>query len=489
MEGRQLDHRKIAWAAALAVIGASLILSGFSQPTAQARPLTRHSVEDMVCSVVCDTCSPQTYECHDDGGGGGYATPPGGGGNPTNVPPGGGGTPGAPPTAQPWPTLPPPTGAPAGGYYVWACGFVGSLCATTYANTVYYVAPDGRIFPINYTCVGACATPQPPPVVTPTPPPYPCNTPPQPGSGTITQPCAGQWPGYNLSVSVSIPPVNLARNPWPRSLVGLETQLCFVSAPSDVEKFSATKAVPCNASGQSNQSTWQCGGATGEVSEGARVNYQLGVAWRRFTGSDPGYGTTPPFRSALKLDDRDFNGGSKVVPLDPGQCTAYTYQTSSFGLDKTGEVWNPACQDRECAYTERTLAVQRSCEACAACTCADCAPAYDAFIQTWWWPEWTWRYDEYVCVHQETSCEPDPTGQHSCGGQPNMRTVRTCDRWGWRPVTEPWTLYDVRRQGLPLPYLGSGLTNAAGMSPAHQVLTPFQYSPSVPVIEIQPVHP
>ena len=47
-----------------------------------------------------------------------------------------------------------------------------------------------------------------------------------------------------LSVSVRIPPVDMARNPWPRSLVGLETQLCFSSAPNDKEQFSAIKAVP-----------------------------------------------------------------------------------------------------------------------------------------------------------------------------------------------------------------------------------------------------
>jgi hypothetical protein len=40
-----------------------------------------------------------------------------------------------------------------------------------------------------------------------------------------------------------------------------------------------------------------------------------------------------------------------------------------------------------------------------------------------------------------------------------------------------------------LPYIGSGKTNMAGMDPGGQVRTPFQYPPSIPVIEIQPVHP
>ena len=89
-------------------------------------------------------------------------------------------------------------------------------------------------------------------------------------------------------------------------------------------------------------------------------------------------------------------------------------------------------------------------------------------------------------MHKHDDCEVGkPTD--SCNGLAGQKHVRTCDRWGWRPVTEPWTKYDARRQGLPLPYLGSNRTNAAGMTPEQQVMTLFQYSPSVPVIEVQPV--
>ena len=359
-----------------------------------------------------------------------------------------------------------------------------------YAHTVYYVDPNGNQYVINYTCLAACATPTPRPLGTPQPTPtpqWPCHTPPSIGGPTIGQPCTSQWPGWDLSVSVQIPAVDLARNPWPRSLVGLETKFCFVSAPTSAEKFSDGKAKPCAASGESESNTWQCGGETGDVSEGDRVNYQLGVAWRRFTGADPGYGTQPPFQSALNLKDRDWNGGSKVIPLLPGECTAHTYETSSYGLPQIGETWNPRCQDQDCAYTERTTAVQRSCAACDSCTCVGCTEAYPAFIQTWWWPEWTFAYDEYVCVHKETECVPDPVGHRTCNGQADMKEHKTCDRWGWKHVVDPWTLYDVRKQGLPLPYIGSGRTATAGMTPEQQVMTPFSYSPAVPVIEIQPV--
>ncbi len=479
-----LGRRATARTAALAVmaLASGLLISIFASPTATASPARD-------CTVVCSTCQPITFQC-DDGGPGGQTTPVPGATQAS------GGTPGGPaPTQRPLPTVIPPTGAPGGGYYTTVCADAatyGCGCSQgNYANVNLYVSPSGAVYVIGCSnCRGYCqATPTPGPPATPGPPPttYPCNVPPAFGDGSLTQPCASQWPGWDLSVSVRIPPVNLARNPWPRSLVGLPTQFCFASAPESAEQFSASKALPCNTGGESTDSTWHCGGAIGDVGEGGRVNYQLGVAWRRYTGSDPGFGTTPPFRAALNLADRSWNGGSKLLPLDPGQCTAHTYETSSFGLPETGEAWNPACQDRDCAYTERTLTVQRSCEACEACTCVGCYPAYAAFIQTWWWPEWTFAYDEYVCLHQETTCEPDPTGQHSCGGQPFMRTVKSCDRWGWRHTVEPWTKYDARRQGLPLPYLGSGLTNAAGMSPERQIMTPFQYSPSVPVIEVQPV--
>lgn len=443
-----------------------------------ARPLAQCAIGiqfDPICG-----CTVTVYgSC--PGGETGGGTPTGGGGTPTG---GGGGTP-----QPPAPTVIPPTGAPGGGYYTSVCGFVGSLCSTSYANTTYYVAPGGAIYAITYTCLGGCPTPAPvTPAPTPTPQ-WPCDTPPAFGGTSLTQPCARRWPGWDLSVSVKIPPVDMARNPWPRSLVGLPTQFCFESAPNSEQRFSANKALPCNASGQSDQSTWSCGGATGDVGEGGRVNYQLGVAWRRFTGSDPGYGTTPPFVSALQLDDRATNGGSQLIPLGVGQCASHTYETSSYGLPQTGETWNPRCQDQACSYTERTVPVQRTCQACDSCTCAGCTEAYNALIQTWWWPEWTWSYDEYVCVHKETECVPDPVGHRTCNGQPDMKEHKTCDRWGWQHKVEPWTLYDVRKQGFPLPFVGSGRTATAGMTPERQVMTPFQYSPDVPVIEVQPAAP
>jgi hypothetical protein len=304
----------------------------------------------------------------------------------------------------------------------------------------------------------------------------------------LTQPCTSQWPGYDLSVSLKIPWVNAARYPWPRALVGLENQYCFISAPSDAEKFSVGKALPCSIDrGQHDSSDYDCGSPVGTVGEGAQVNFQLGVAWRRYTGSDPGFGLTPPFVSAINLNDRANNGGNQFIPVSPGQCVQHTYQTSSYGLPETFPPWNTACQDRTCSYADRTLSVQYSGQACDNVTCSGCVSAYSAAIQTWWWPEWTFKYDQYVCVHHTTECVPDLIGHRTCNGQVDMKEHRVCDKWGWKSVTDPWNVYDVREQGLPLPYLGSARTAYAGMNENKVIQTGFNYPPSVPVIEIQPV--
>lgn len=490
MEGRRVLGRKTTWAAALTLVG---VLIGLLCLAPAKSTWADTSVQQICqppqpgCTVFDDACQCMVAcQAH---------CPPGG--NATEVPPPPSGTQPPPPpggTPHPQPTVVPPPGAPPSGRYMTTCGFVGSMCSTSYAVTSYYVAPDGNVYLVNYSCVNSCPTSQPQP--TPVPTAYPCHQPPVPNDEGITQPCVSQWPGYDLSVAVKIPPVNAARNPWPRSLVGLSTQFCFVSAPDSAEKFSDDKAVPCRVNrGGHDDSTFNCGSPTDDVGEGTRVNYQLGVAWRRFTGNDPGYGTKPPFRAAFNLEDRAWNGGAQLIPIDPGQCFSHQYATSSWGLPQIGETWNPECQDRDCAYTERTLPVNRSCEACSACQCEGCTEAYRAFVQTWWWPEWTWRYDEYQCAHQKEECVAAPTGRAACDssgdGVPdtNTKKVKTCDRWQWVNITEPWHLYDVRQQGRPLPYIGSAKTNMAGMDPDRNVRTPFSYSPAVPVIEVQPVHP
>jgi hypothetical protein len=373
-----------------------------------------------------------------------------------------------------------------------------------HAEVLAYYASDGSIYVISCQCRANCNEPTPPaPQPTPTPDPYPCEREPSFGGGVVSQPCENgptEWPGWNLSVSLKIPPVNAARYPWPRALVGLEYTLCFVGAPDAAEAFSAGTARPCSVDRGEHGPSYTCG--TFQAGEGARVNFRLGVAWRRFTGGAhpfPG-AVQPAFPSALILEDRDFNGGTKILPVSPGQCTSKVYETSSWGLDETFPKWNTECQERECEYVERTQQAGYSCEACDNCTCANCTPAYDAPVQTWWWPEWTWRYDEYQCVRQEWSeCFYDERqlvggkfagcGEGSHSGEANWWQERQCAAWGWRDVIEPWRPYDMRQQGLSSPFWRSTRTSYAGMDENRRIRTPFAYPPSVPVIEVQPVAP
>jgi hypothetical protein len=383
-------------------------------------------------------------------------------------------------SAPPMPTIR-ATAAPPGGYYTTVCLPTAiSDCPCTmgnYSNVTLYVTGSGTYIVSCGTCRGVCqATPTPRPQPTPIVQ-RPCNQLPQIGGGGLAQPCARQWPGYDLSVAVQIPPVQAARNPWPRALVGLPNDFKFVSAPDGVEKFSAVKALPCNVDRRDHEdSSFNCGNPNGDVGEGAQVNYQLGVAWRRYAGSDPGFGTQPPFISALVLEDRSWNNGNRLIQILPGQTIQHTYQTSSYGLSHDFPAWNPACQNRACSYAERTLPDQS-------------VPAYSAVIQTWWWPEWTFRYDEYQCGHKVKVCVASVKSTDTCDGVAFQKEVRECDRWHWVNMTDPWMLYDARQQGLPLPYVGSNRTNFAGMNPGGVVQTPFDYPASVPVIEIQPVHP
>ncbi len=524
MESRGPDKAKIARAAGVALTLALLLLLSESTGQTSASPaLQGCPPPDPICDFdfTCGcqiNCRSQCPPGGDPGGGGGGTPqPPGGGGDPT--PPGGGGTPppgdsGTPqPTAPPRPTATPPSGA-GEGRYVNACilsGIDGLCdCSSGACQILMWENVTGELFIISVGCTDSCSVPtRTPPRTTPEPPPeYPCLMEPSFGGAIVSQPCPHGpqgWPGWDLSVSIKIPPVNAARNPWPRSIVGGETTLCFVEAPGGTERYSDGSARPCGVDrGEHEEASYACGGTTGTVGEGARVNFKIGVAWRRFTGANPGFAgaALPGFPSAWVLGDRDFNGGTQIVPTSPGQCTTKVYETSSFGLPQTGPKWNPDCQERECDYVERVQQPDWACEACDNCTCNNCAPAYAAPIQTWWWPEWTWRYDEFQCVRREYSeCfyfdtrlgRPAPHWA-GCGSGPhanedNWFEEEVCVAWGWVDVIEPWRKYDMRRQGLSSPFWRTTRTFMAGMDENRTVRTPFIYSPSVPVIEVQPVHP
>ena len=509
MESRRLGNRAIARATAIAVVLAALLIALDVRAPAAAQPAAAPAQQGGTPICTIDPSCGCTINCSDEGPGGGTpgnppppTEPPGGGSDPTPPPPSGSGTP--QPTRPPLPTPTPFNAEP--GRYVYACIQSGAdglcACGSNSCRVTLWQTNTGEVYVVSAVCVESCSGPTPTPGTQPTPvvDPYPCLREPSFGGGVVSQPCENGpewWPGWNLSVSVKIPPVNAARYPWPRALVGLENTICFIGAPDAAERFSDGTARPCSIDrGEHEEAGYDCG--TFEAGEGDRVNYKLAVAWRRYTGAgNPFPGAAQPGSpSALILEDREWNGGAQVLPISPGQCTTKVYETSSWGLDETFPKWNEECQDRECEYVARTQEPGYSCEACDNCACANCSPAYAAPVQTWWWPEWTWRYDEYQCVRRRDECQSWPGfGTAACdldgdgSDDPDTKLKRVCEAWAWRDVIEPWRKYDMRQQGLPSPFWRSTRTNYAGMDENRRIRTPFVYPPSVPAIEVQPVAP
>ncbi len=463
MESHRLEIRKIAWAAA-SLLGAVVYLTfALFSPQAVA---ARNRLTDCVIAPPINTCHVQIPPI-------GTALPP------ASTAPAPGGT--TQPPLPPRPTATPPFGL-VGGYYTTVCTH-SDTCTSGYASKLYYVSPTGDLYQIDQRCVASCIAPTPRPQPTQGPPTeVPCNTNPGIGGGNIGQPCTSQWPGYDLSVSVRIPDARVAVNPWPRSLNGLRTLITFEGVDNRVERFSNAKALPCAVDRAEHDGDFNCGSPVGTAGEGTQANYQLGVAWQRWTiAGGPFMGYRPPYEAAMTIEDREWNGGNVILPVMPGQQVQHTFETSSFGLDEIGPAWNPACQNRDCNYSERVLPNVHY-------------PAYHLGLSTWWWPEWTWKYDQYVCVHKEPEdCFYDPNpGGHGCSHgpnahQPGWKETITCVAWQWKNFTEPWRQYDIRPLGFPHPLVPWGGAVMAGMDPDGHVQTGYNWTPAIPVIEIQPV--
>lgn len=323
--------------------------------------------------------------------------------------------------------------------------------------------------------------------------------------GRIVQPC-GYWPGWWIQAQVVIPPCQARVNPWSRSLVGLPTLLA-ATAPERVEAFSE-KALPCEGidyGATYSSSEFTC--ANGEkVGEGARRNFQIGVAWQRWVRGDGTiFGFAPPDEFTWVIPDRPWNGGEKVFFTGPNQILQYTFETSSWGMPEIGPQWNPACQDRDCSYDERVLFPTGM-------------PAYPVRVLTHWWPEWTLRFDEYVCADRQWSdcfCreEGEPIGipHQSCPNKPASckgwwGRIEKCSGWKWRNVTNAtalgfgcdapgkvggWCKYDLRRLGFQ-PLVQWGGVVVAGADPDGVPRGSFMRFGNgdvipIPVIEVQPV--
>lgn len=420
------------------------------------------------------------------------------------------------------------------GYYQWYCRCPGAGCPQCATQLAYIVMmPDVSIAVLIYSrcvdyCVRPTATPAPPgPTATPASP-WPCNEPPVvDDAGILRQPCS-QWPGWFIQAQVIIPPAAALVNPWPRSLCGLETSFWYAGA-SDVEQFSADKALACSGISYSatyTQPTYHCGNPpqyAGVVREGARVNYQIGVAWRQWKrGEGAIFGRYPLDEAVWTIPDREWNGGMKVFGVGKNERLGYTFETSSWipGEGMTpgqqdycaehdcesgialGPQWNSYCDDHDCRCSERVSDPLGS-------------PAYAVALTTFWWPEYTFRFDEYYCVHWRSWCEVRPGwGTAACDADgdgvndPDTVGHLECDQWKWRNKTEPlgcstinpktgWCMYDLRQLGRD-PLVTSNKVTVAGAFPDGSRCAPgnvdccpwydrWPYYVPVPVIEIQPV--
>jgi hypothetical protein len=340
-----------------------------------------------------------------------------------------------------------------------------------------------------------CAVPGECHVVTATPPPpqpdpdWPCGEKPYFVDGRLIQACP-QWPGWAIDVEVIIPPADVLRNPWPRSLVAYPTKLWFAGA-SDVEAWSE-KARACSVDYGATYSSGSFPSCSGSpVSEGTRVNHQVGAAWRRWEPADGAiFGFHPPFEVGWSIPDREWNGGTQQKF---GYAVQHSFETTSWGLTGNGPAWNPVCQAEVCPCDQRVQAWD--------------SPAYQVVVTTWWYPQYNFRYDEFQCVGREWSdcfCRAagEPVGQpHTpCSNPPPACNVANgawygkieqCSGYAWRNVTQAWQTYDLSQLGYR-PVLPWYLARQAGADPDGAQCGsygPVGGSVPVPVIEVQPVAP
>ena len=453
----------------------------------------------------CEADPPCFNYCN--GGGGGEeppGTPPPDSGDP---PPGDPGIPGEPepppgetppaPPSQPLPTMTPPGGS-SGGYWEISCASDTRFCSTGPAVVTRWCEYGNPLY--CHVISTRCAVPGECNVVTATPPPpqspggdWPCDEEPYFADGRLIQACP-KWPGWFLDVEVLIPPADILRNPWPRSLVAYSTKLWFAGA-SDVEKWSDERALECTTNLGATYTDPahfpSCAATGGQVSEGTKVNYQLAAAWRRWDPSQGAiFGFTPAFEVGWSIPDRDFNGGTQQKF---GHYAEYTFETTSWGLTENGPTWNPDCQEHVCHNCDDRVAGWDM-------------PAYQVVVSTWWYPQYNFRYDEFYCSHNGWSaCQcygPDgqPDNIRGCGTPPEgicfedgevWGQHQECTEWKWRRVTEGWQTYDMAQAGYPsvIPWYLSRQAGADPQGTPCGSFGPTGGSVPVPVIEVQPVAP
>ncbi len=447
----------------------------------------------------CGTCNPAppcfrfcTGQPGDSGTQPNPTPPPGAPQPPPDTPPD---NPGAtpPPAGTP---APPAALGPGDGYWSVQCVQVGGehgggagetgCGGTGYAIIWTWVVPNPALgYPATYPARSRCAaagectpvTPTPRAVVTPQARTWPCDIVPRFENGVLMQGC-DDWPGWDLWAEACIPGAIVRRYPWPRSLVGLPTKLWYGGAP-DLEQFSATKAWPCTVdygARYPDDDLPECPAPVGQTTNGTRVNYQIGVAWRHWNLTRGAiFGFTPEHEVTWAIADREWNGGTAIYH---DYNIEHTFQTSSYGLEEFGTRWNPACQDQDCDCDTRVASLDM--------------PAYDVTLTTWWYPEYTFKYDEMVCATRKWSdCfwrESPPTGlSYSNCATPDYYKIEVCTEYKWENKTTGWQKYNLSLLGYQ-PVIPWFIATQVGADANGNQCTTGSYGPvGVPVIEVQPV--
>jgi hypothetical protein len=441
--------------------------------------------EDESCGIGsggtfgCDAGGGGGENPPDDGGGGGGRDPDDGGGGGSGSDGGGGsggdggggdvGSDDSVPTPQPTPV-------PWYETVTFYCT-TWPTCPEGWANVVGQRNPAGRFYANDVTCLteddcissddGSDDDDD-----------FPCDYPPTIEGGIIHQPC-DEWPGWFIEAEVTIPPARVLRHPWPRGLVNWPNEYWFAGTAPEPEAWSnKAKECPAASAGDTGGGTFDCNGGVGSATQGAKVNYQIGVAWRRWTPGDGDiFGYSPPDHVSWTIQDRD---GSHMLF---GPHVSYTFETSSWGQPRRGPVWNEECQDRECSYDERVASPTGS-------------PAYPVGVTTYWYPEWNIRWLEYECNREDCDCTcVTGSGSDQCSGPSGHCILDNeywkqdceCVEWKWNRTSDGWTTYDLRPLGLDPVIPWNAAVTAGADENGHRQGSWIDAQPWTPIIEVQPV--
>jgi hypothetical protein len=274
-----------------------------------------------------------------------------------------------------------------------------NACATGFHHSAWLIDPDGYIQDFHTYCAAGCGKQTPSPV-NPKPPQCP------PGFTTVGTYCSIEWA---RSVEVSVPPVPIDYNPFPRGIVN--DAMSFSAPPLITQAWACSPAV-----NNWDPTIWS-------ASDDYR-NYIYCLRWRQVANPDPSPDPAPAWLTYV-WDERNDPGASTGTNTAVGQ---HTYQTSSSGKPTNGP---------------------------------GNAPSYQVVIHSYWVLDWksSWEKRHFYCV-------PSGNKFDNCGGDEySSQAVE------WLPGSDGGTM-DLSAYGQPHFYFDSTLIqhNLSGAAVTDHVL-------------------